>query len=91
MALVAAVTSTDDKTILVCLIFCTVAVGQQTRNETAVWQQEETYWRLLHDDQKTAYLALWDERFVGWPRFEANPTGKDEIASTSFTPSLSTS
>src|SRR5579871_292708 len=70
------------KAILVCLIFCAVAAGQQTRSEKAVWQQEETYWRLLHDNQKTAYLALWDERFVGWPRFEANPSGKDKIAST---------
>ena len=74
------------KAILACLIFCAVAVGQQTRSEKAVWQQEETYWRLLHDNQKTAYLALWDERFVGWPRFEANPAGKDSIASGFFAP-----
>ena len=37
-------------------------------------------------NQKTAYLALWDERFAGWPRFEANPAGKDNVASTFFVP-----
>lgn len=74
------------KAIAVCLFFCSVALGQQTRSEKAVWQAEESYWRFLHENQKTAYLALWDERFVGWPRFEANPSGKGEIASTSFTP-----
>ena len=73
------------KTIVVCLFFCTIAVGQQTPHEKVVWQQEEAYWQLLHDNQKTAYLALWDERFVGWPRFEANPAGKDKIGS-SFLP-----
>lgn len=74
------------KVILVCLSFCAVAVGQQTPSEKAVWQEEETYWRLLHDNQKTAYLALWDDRFVGWPRFESNRTGKDGIASSFFAP-----
>ena len=72
------------KVIVFCLLPCVVALGQQTHNEKAVWQQEEAYWQLLHDNQKTAYLALWDERFVGWPRFEANPSGKDKIASTFF-------
>lgn len=73
------------KVTLVCLVFCAVAFGQQSRNERAVWQKEEAYWKLLHDNQKTEYLALWDERFVGWPRFEVNPAGKDMI-STTFAP-----
>lgn len=56
------------------------AVAQQTRSEKAVWQQEEAYWRLLHDGNKTSYLALWDDHFVGWPRVENNPIGKEGIA-----------
>ena len=60
-------------------------VAQQTRSEKAVWQQEEAYWRLLHDGNKTSYLALWNEHFVGWPRVENNPVGKEAIAA-SFDP-----
>jgi Domain of unknown function (DUF4440) len=74
------------KLYFVCLLFCAVAFGQQTHNEKAVWQKEEAYWQFLHDGQKTAYLALWDEHFVGWPRFEANPSGKDKILTTFFAP-----
>jgi Domain of unknown function (DUF4440) len=76
------------KIITACLLFCTIALAQQTRNkdEEAVWQQEQAYWQFLHNDQKAAYLALWDERFIGWPRFAPNPEGKDTIASDFFAP-----
>jgi ketosteroid isomerase-like protein len=47
--------------------------------EQAVWEQEETYWRLLKADNRQGYLDLWDDRFVGWPRFENAPIGKDNI------------
>lgn len=74
------------KVSVLCLLFCAAALGQQTRNkdEKAVWQQEEAYWQFLHTNQKAAYLALWDERFVGWPRFAPSPEGKGTIASDFF-------
>jgi len=50
-----------------------------TAGEQAVWEQEETYWRLLKADNRQGYLDLWDDRFVGWPRFEAVPIHKDKI------------
>ncbi len=56
------------------------AVAQQTKNEKAAWQGEEAYWKMLHDGDKEGYMALWDERFVGWPRCENAPIGRDGIA-----------
>jgi ketosteroid isomerase-like protein len=47
--------------------------------EKEVWAQEEVYWRSLKADDRETYLRLWDERFVGWPRFEAAPAGKEKI------------
>jgi hypothetical protein len=48
-------------------------------SERAVWEQEETYWRLLKTENRQQYLDLWDDRFVGWPRFESEPIRKDRI------------
>jgi len=47
--------------------------------EQAVWEQEETYWRLVKAHNRERYLDLWDDRFVGWPRFESVPIHKDKI------------
>jgi hypothetical protein len=47
--------------------------------EKAVWAQEEEYWRLLKAENRERYLDLWDDRFVGWPRFETTPVQKDKI------------
>ncbi len=47
--------------------------------EQEVWAQEETYWRSLKADDRDTYLRLWDERFVGWPRYEGAPAGKEKI------------
>jgi ketosteroid isomerase-like protein len=47
--------------------------------EQEVWAQEETYWRSLKSEDRETYLRLWDERFIGWPRYEGVPAGKDKI------------
>ena len=47
--------------------------------EQAVWEQEETYWRFVKADNREGYLDLWDDRFVGWPRFETVPIHKNKI------------
>ncbi|MGA8149593.1 MAG: nuclear transport factor 2 family protein [Terriglobales bacterium] len=51
----------------------------RSANERAVWQKEETYWNLLKAKNEQKYLELWDDGFVGWPRFEAAPVHKDKI------------
>ena len=48
-------------------------------SERAVWEEEETYWHLLKAENRQQYLDLWDDRFVGWPRFETEPIRKDRI------------
>ena len=53
--------------------------SQLSPSERAVWEEEETYWRLLKAENRQQYLDLWDDRFVGWPRFETEPIRKDRI------------
>jgi ketosteroid isomerase-like protein len=47
--------------------------------EQEVWAQEQTYWQSLKADDSETYLGLWDERFIGWPRYERAPAGKEKI------------
>jgi ketosteroid isomerase-like protein len=57
------------------------AVGStMSSSEGAVWEQEGAYWKFLKADDRKKYLDLWDDRFVGWPRFEDAPIQKDRIA-----------
>lgn len=49
-------------------------------DEQAVWRLEEDYWRYVKGQDMKRYLALWDERFVGWPSSSATPAGKANIA-----------
>lgn len=55
--------------------------AELTADEQAVWQLEETYWVYVRNQDIDGYLTLWDERFVGWPRFSKSPLGKESIAS----------
>jgi len=47
--------------------------------EQAAWKGEETYWQFQKADDRDAFLALWDERFVGWPRRTSVPVDKDKM------------
>jgi hypothetical protein len=47
--------------------------------EQVVWEQEKAYWRFVKTGNRQKYLDLWDDRFVGWPRFENTPIYKDNI------------
>ena len=50
-------------------------------DQAAVWQMEETYWRLVSSGDVEAYVFLWHDDFVGWPCFSWEPTGKANIGS----------
>lgn len=52
------------KAIAVCLFFCSVALGQQTRSEKAVWQAEESYWRFCTKIRRR--LILLSGMSVSW-------------------------
>lgn len=41
--------------------------------QRAVWQREETYWKLSKIGDAEGFLALFDDRFVGWPDTEETP------------------
>lgn len=52
---------------------------ERTSAEQAVWQLEEDYWRYVSTGDVDAYVKLWHDDFVGWPCFEWNPAGKNDI------------
>ena len=56
-----------------------IAAKDWNRDETAVWQLEEDYWRYVSHGDVDAYVRLWHEDFVGWPCFEWNPARKGNI------------
>jgi ketosteroid isomerase-like protein len=56
------------------------ALPKMSAREREVWEQEEAYWRDLKTHDKRAFLSLWHEQFVGWPRVELAPIQKDQIA-----------
>lgn len=35
--------------------------------QRAVWEREETYWKLVQAADVDGFLDLLDERFIGWP------------------------
>ena len=53
----------------------------QTPDERVVWALEHDYWRFAETADHESYLALWDDRFVGWPGGSELPTGKLDIDS----------
>src|SRR5690348_18009602 len=49
-----------------------------------VWSQEEKYWESVKAQDANAYVALWDENFVGWPFRFAEPIRKEQIRRDPF-------
>lgn len=47
--------------------------------EQEVWGQEKDYWRLLKADDREAYMKLWHEHFLGWPKYDDAPVDKESI------------
>ncbi|GAC1653480.1 MAG: hypothetical protein NVS9B15_14160 [Acidobacteriaceae bacterium] len=45
--------------------------------ERTVWEKEEANWRFVQTKDRDAYVGLWDDRFVGWPRLEPEPIHKN--------------
>ena len=44
-----------------------------------VWHMEERYWSDLETANLEAYVGLWHEQFLGWPRDRDLPVGKTGI------------
>ncbi|HXV64582.1 MAG TPA: nuclear transport factor 2 family protein [Vicinamibacteria bacterium] len=74
---------TKERAFLVPALLCVaplLLLAGPAEDEAAVWQLEETYWKCVKARDLDAYRSLWDERFVGWPSFSAQPLGKAQIA-----------
>ena len=44
-----------------------------------VWQREADYWRYVAAGDVDSYVALWDDRFIGWPCDQPHPLRKSGI------------
>ncbi len=55
------------------------AQPQASPDEQALWKLEHSYWERVEQNDLTAYRALWDEDFLGWPSMSAAPVHKDHI------------
>jgi hypothetical protein len=44
-----------------------------------VWAREADYWRFVKDGDVESYVALWHDRFIGWPCGQDHPKRKASI------------
>jgi len=63
----------------VVLLFARMTYPDPKSDEQAVWQLEESYWEYVKNNDIENYRNLWDDQFVGWPRFSESPLGKEKI------------
>ena len=62
-----------------CVVAFTGTAQTMNDDEQAVWALEERYWDYVRANDVENYRSLWDERFIGWPRFAVGPMGKENI------------
>jgi len=53
--------------------------GALSPQQTEVWNQELNYFQYLQARDFKKYMALWDDRFVGWPGYLERPVRKHDI------------
>ena len=67
---------------ILTLPFCVPAIALELdEQQSAVWQMEEEYWRLVASGNVEDYVTLWHDDFVGWPCFSWTPVGKANVGS----------
>ena len=47
---------------------------QLSSEQQDVWEGEEAYWRYVNAGKTVEFMALWHDRFVGWPCDSEVPT-----------------
>jgi ketosteroid isomerase-like protein len=74
--------------VILCVVMSLLASGlavssqaqsRTSKNEQAVWKLEHSYWRYVQNNDLSAYLALWNKNFLGWPSVNTAPVHKDRI------------
>jgi hypothetical protein len=53
--------------------------SHHSKDEQAVWELEESYWRYARENDTVSYRNLWDDRFIGWPGLSEPPADKKHI------------
>ena len=53
--------------------------GTLSPQQAEVWKQELNYSEYLKARDFKKYMSLWDDRFVGWPDYNAHPVRKQDI------------
>jgi len=48
-------------------------------SQQEVWAMEEAYWNYLRNGDLESYMDLWHPDFIGWPRQQTKPVGKQSI------------
>lgn len=61
------------------LVIRQMAAQQLSPEQEEVWKGEQAYFRYLQDKNLKSYMALWDDRFVGWPDYNQLPVHKPDI------------
>ena len=57
----------------------TAGAAAESASVARVWQREDDYWRYVAAGDVERYVALWDERFIGWPCGQPHPLRKTNI------------
>lgn len=51
----------------------------ESQSVAEVWAREEDYWRFVKAGDVEGYVALWHEKFIGWPCDQEHPLRKSSI------------
>jgi hypothetical protein len=51
----------------------------ESASVSQVWLREADYWRFVQTGDVEGYVALWHDRFIGWPCDEDHPLRKASI------------
>jgi hypothetical protein len=68
------------KILSIPLLFFLLSCSDQSKDEQAVWELEESYWRYAKENDTLSYQNLWDDRFIGWPGLSEPPQGKKNVS-----------
>ena len=53
--------------------------ADRSGDEEKLWSLEQTYWRLVQNNDLDHYRQLWNAQFLGWPFVSPEPLGKNHI------------
>ena len=65
---------------LLLTLCASIALSQQSPDETTVWKLENSYWNDIKTLDLVSYRALWHADFIGWPYVSSAPQRKAHIS-----------